>query len=468
MSRQTSRRDFLKTSAAVSSVVFAGHSIQPVFADSKSTVERLNFACIGVEGKGSSDSSDAGRHGNVVAICDIDEGRLEKASARFPNAKKFVDYREMFTSMADEIDAVTVSTPDHSHAPAGVMAMKAGKHCFCQKPLTWSVYEARVMRELAAEKGVATQMGNQGTANTGVREAVEIVRSGLLGETREVHVWTNRPIWPQGTGRPTETEEVPAGVHWDLFLGPAAERPYSSAYHPFKWRGWIDFGTGALGDMACHTANMAVMALDLFDPLTIEAESTGIVEGETYPKSSNITFQFGARDRADGKGKWGAVPMYWHDGGNLPPQALVPDVKFKSSGSMIVGSELTLYSPDDYGAEFALFKSGTTTPVYITGGFRDKKADGSAIELSGTPVKLPEPSLPRSPGHFQEFAIACAGGPAAMSNFGYAARLTGTILLGNVALRAGSKVNWDPAKFSTGDSALDQLLHRNYREGWAL
>jgi predicted dehydrogenase len=383
----------------------------------------------------------------MVAICDIDERRLDKAAARFPDAKKFTDYRVMYNEMADQIDAVTVSTPDHSHAPASVAAMKLGKHCFCQKPLTWSVKEASVVRALAAEKGVATQMGNQGTANTGLREGVEICRAGLLGEVKSVHVWTNRPIWPQGADRPANAEPIPKGLHWDLFLGPAKERPYNSAYHPFKWRGWIDYGTGALGDMACHTSNMVVMALDLFDPTTIAATSSGI-NTETYPKNSKIVYQFPERIRGDGEGKWSAVPMYWYDGGNLPPQELVPGVKFKGSGSMIVGSEATLYSPNDYGSQFRIYKPGTSEEI------KD--------------FKKPEPSLPRSPGHFKEFAIACSGGPAAMSNFDYAARLTGTILLGNVALRADKEITWDAEKMTTGDRETDKLLHREYREGWSL
>jgi predicted dehydrogenase len=402
---------------------------------------------VGVDGKGSSDSREAGKHGNVVAICDIDERRLAKGAATFPDAKKFTDYREMYNEMGDKIDAVTVSTPDHSHAPASVAAMKLGKHCFCQKPLTWSVKEAHVVRALAAEKGVATQMGNQGTANTGLREGVEIVRAGLLGDIKSVHVWTNRPIWPQGEGRPADAQPIPKGLHWDLFLGPAKERPYNGAYHPFKWRGWIDFGTGALGDMACHTSNMVVMALDLFDPTSISATSSGI-NSETYPKNSKITFQFPERPRGDGDGKWSAIPMHWYDGGNLPPQELVPGVKFRGSGSMIVGTKATLYSPNDYGAQFSIYKPGTS----------DKVKD----------FKKPEASLPRSPGHFTEYAIACAGGPAAMSNFNYAARLTGTILLGNVALRAGKEVKWDAEKMTTGDRETDKLLHRDYREGWTL
>lgn len=438
MSNKTTRRDFMKQSSALGVAWWVAN--EQAYCQEKSPVEQINFACIGVGGKGGSDSDNAGRHGNVVAICDVDENSLKRKAARFPKAKKFNDYRKMFDEMADEIDAVTVSTPDHSHAPAAAMALRHGKHTFCQKPLTWSVQEARTLRELAAEKGVATQMGNQGTSYSGLRDAVEIVQSGGLGDVEEVHIWTNRPIWPQGTGRPKEAMEVPANVHWDLFLGPAPERPYHAAYHPFKWRGWLDFGTGALGDMACHTANMAVMALDLFDPVSIVAESSGIVENETYPKWSVITFQFPAR------GDLKPCKLYWYDGGKKPQSELLVGQKQANSGSLLIGSEGSLYSPNDYGAEFVLLPE-------------DKYAD----------YERPEQTLPRSKGHFTEYADAIKGGPAAMSNFNYAARLTETILLGNVALRAGEKVEWDAKNMKvTNIEAANDLLGREYRKGWTL
>jgi len=403
-------------------------------------LEKVNFACIGVGGKGSSDSDSAGRHGNVVALCDVDDNNLKRKSARFKAAKTFNDYRKMLDEMGDKIDAVTVSTPDHSHAPASALAIRMGKHCFTQKPLTWSVVEARTLRELAAKHKVATQMGNQGTSNTGLREAVETVRAGAIGDVKEVHIWTNRPIWPQGTGRPKNTQPVPPHVHWDLFLGPAPERPYHSAYHPFKWRGWLDFGTGALGDMACHTANMAVMAANLYDPVSIVAESSGIVENETYPKWSVITFQFPQR------GELPPCTVKWYDGGKRPEPALLQGEKYASSGSLLVGDKGTLYSPNDYGAKYVLLP-------------KKKFVD----------YKKPEPTLPRSPGHFTEYAEACKGGPAAMSNFDYAGRLTETILLGNVALRAGEEIKWDAKNLKvTNMPGANKYLGRDYREGWAL
>lgn len=443
MFSNTNRRDFMKQSAALSTAFWVGS--QTAYAQPKSPLEKLNFACIGIGGKGSSDSEAASRNGNIVAICDIDDNRLAKrAKGRgFRNADKFNDYRIMLEKMDKEIDAVTVSTADHSHAPAGLMAMKLGKHCFCQKPLTWSMKEARMMREMAAEKKVATQMGNQGTANPGLREAVEVVRDGAIGEVREVHVWTNRPVWPSAIGRPEGEKPVPKGLHWELFLGPAKERPYNEGYTPFNWRGWVDYGTGALGDMACHTANMVVMALDLFDAESVELQTEdGIFEGETYPSNSRLKFEFPAR------GALPPVTMYWHDGGNMPAADVLdlPEgIKRNNSGSLLVGSKGKLYSPNDYGAEFFLLPE-------------EKFAD----------YKRPEPSLPRSPGHFDEFVIACTGGEAAMSNFDYAGRLTETILLGNLALHAGphKKVEWDAKTLTSNMSELDQWVMRDYKPEW--
>ena len=301
MNAHKNRRQFL-TDTALAGVGFwvAGGLAT---ADSKSANEKLNIACIGVGGKGSSDVDHCGQLANIVALCDVDDHTLEAKARRFPKAKKYHDYRKMLDEMDKQIDAVTVSTPDHTHAPASVMAMRQGKHVYCQKPLTHTVHEARLMRETAEKHKVATQMGNQGTATDGLRRAVEIIRAGVIGPVREVHVWTNRPIWPQGADAILRVGSaraaalaalhgsnpgswhgatVPEHVHWDLWLGTAPDRPYDPIYHPFSWRGWWDFGTGALGDMACHTANMAFMALKLGSPTTIVAES-GEINPETYP-----------------------------------------------------------------------------------------------------------------------------------------------------------------------------------------
>jgi predicted dehydrogenase len=445
MTNNTTRRDFVKQTA----LGFGGAwwlGTQSLSAQERSPVERLNFACIGVGGKGSSDTDDASRNGNVVALCDIDSKNLEQKAVRLrrnnPGLKTYTDYRKMMEEMGDDIDAVTVSTPDHTHAPASTLAMSMGKHCFTQKPLAWSVEEARAMRELAAKKKVATQMGNQGTSHAGLREAVEIIRDGALGTVTEVHVWTNRPIWPQGEGRPSGSDPVPEGLDWNMFLGAAPERPYvNNVYHPFKWRGWLDFGTGALGDMACHTANMAVMALNLFDPTTVEAiESSGIVEDETYPKYSRIEFQF---PEFEGRGP---VKFVWYDGGKRPDPELLQGKPFKASGSLVLGTNGTLYSPDDYGSQFFMLPE-------------DVYAD----------YKKPEPSLPRTSDHFAEFAAACKGGPKSMSDFSYAGRLTETILLGNIALKAGQKVEWDAKNMKiTNIPNSEHLIKRDYRDGFGL
>jgi predicted dehydrogenase len=286
--------------------------------------------------------------------------------------------------------------------------------------------------------GVATQMGNQGTAGSGLRESVEIVRAGDIGQVKEVHIWTNRPVWPQALGRPTDKPAVPANIHWDLFLGPAPERAFHPAYQPFKWRGWLDFGTGALGDMACHTMNMPVMALDLFDPISVQAETSGIYENETYPKWSVITYEFAAR------GDFAPLKMTWYDGGKSPDLALLQGAKKTNSGALLVGEKGSLYSGGDYGGSYQLL------PTNKFVGY-----------------KKPEQSLPRSPGHFKEFADACRGGAPAMSNFDYAGRLTETVVLGNLSLFVDKKVMWDAKNLkATNAPELAKVIKRDYREGW--
>ncbi len=443
MSQKSSRREFLQQSSALAAAYWVSSSSQG-WTQEKSANEEIRFACIGVEGKGRSDRDDAGRHGHIVALCDIDEERLEKAAARFPQAKTFVDYRKMLDEIGGQIDAVTVSTPDHSHAPAAIRAMKMGKHCFCQKPLTYTVAEARMMRELAAEKKLCTQMGNQGTSSGGLREAVEVIRRGDIGEVKEIHIWTNRPIWAQGGGRPEDKPVCPPHIHWDLFLGPAKERPYNPAYLPFAWRGWLDFGTGALGDMACHTMNMSVKALELFNPISIEAFPDPAWEGEarneSYPKRSMIKFEFGPR------GKFGPCTLNWYDGGNRPDEALLLGETMGASGSLVIGEKGRIFSPKDYHEEYVILPKDN---------FKDLK----------------KPEYIVSPGHFTEFANAIKQNKPelAASNFSYAGRLTETVLLGNVAMRAGKKVMWDGEKMKiTNDEASNQYITREYRAGFEL
>ncbi len=444
------RRHFLSQSALTGAgAMWMGGA--PGFARSlkPSPNERVQFACIGVGGKGDSDTHAAGKHGEIVALCDIDSGTLDKMAKNYPKAKKYFDYRTMLEEMGDKIDAVTVSTPDHTHAPASVMAMRMGKHCFCQKPLTWSIEEARLMRTLAAEKKLCTQMGNQGTAENGFRSGVELIRSDLFGPVKEIHVWTNRPIWPQGIDRPKETPGIPNSVRWTEWLGAAHDRPYNPAYHPFKWRGWLDFGTGALGDMACHTINVAAMALELFDAESVEVvDTSGIVNHETYPVWSIIRTHFGARNGRP------PLSMTWYDGGDKLPEGkraykdLLHGEKAPDSGLLLVGEKGSFFSHNDYGAEHLLLP-------------RDKFKD----------VKRPEKTLPRSPGHFTEFVDAIkAGDPKkALSNFEYSGRLTETVLLGVVALKAGTAIEWDAAGMKAKNlPAADQYIRRHYRKGFSI
>jgi predicted dehydrogenase len=414
--------------------------------------ERLRFAGIGVGGKGSSDIDNAGNLGDVVALCDADDNPLNAKAEKFPKAKKFHDFRKMLERMGDEIDAVTISTPDHTHAPAALQAIRMGKHVYVQKPLTHTVHEARVLGEAARKYKVATQMGNQGTAANGFRQAIEVLQSGAIGQVREVHVWTNRPVWPQSpaiTARPRENPSIPPHVHWDLFLGPAPWRPYHSAYHPFNWRGWWDFGTGALGDMACHTANMAFMALKLGSPTSISAENEPL-NPETFPGWATITFEFPAR--------WEMAPVkfVWYEGKlpngekNLPPKDLLYGQEPPGSGSLLVGDKGTLYSPNDYGASFKLF------PENDFNGFQ-----------------APTPWIPRNgkgdQGMKDEWVEMIKGGRPAFSNFDYASLLTETILLGNVAMQVGKKIEWDGANLrSPNCPEAAQYVTKEYRQGWSI
>lgn len=422
--------------------------------------ERINVAVIGAGGKGSSDTDETAKvGGTIVGLCDVDKKTLEGRGAKYPQARRYQDYRKMLEEMEQQIDAVIVATPDHIHAPASIMAMKMGKHCFCQKPLTHSVYEARMMRDVAKKSKVATQMGNQGSAGDGLRRAVEVIQAGIIGKPQQLHVWSNRPIWPQGIDRPQGSDPVPDNLDWDLWLGPAPLRPYKDkAYHPFAWRGWQDFGTGALGDMACHTVNMPFRALKLGYPTEIEAESTGINK-ETYPKSSKIRFQFPARE--------GLPPLtfFWYDGqpndaATLRPH---PDItadisqkmgKLPGSGCLIIGDKGRLFSPDDYGSQFFVRMNDES----------ELKPGKDHEALRSTPQ-----SIPRSPGHYQEWIDAMRGGRAAYSNFDIAAYLTEIILLGCVALRSGKKLEWDgPNMRATNAPDAHQFVKREYRQGWTL
>jgi len=432
MQFRNTRREFLKTTALAGAGLLVSETSWA--AEDQAPNDRINFAAIGVGGKGESDTADAAKHGNLVAICDVDDNILAKAAQKYPNAKRYNDFRKMLEEMDKSIDAVTVSTPDHTHAPAAAMAMRMGKHCFCQKPLTHTLYEARRLGEIARDKKVATQMGNQGTATSGLRKSAAMIQAGVLGPVKEVHVWTNRPIWPQGIPRPAASTP-PSNLHWDLWLGPAPERPYASGYHTFGWRGWWDFGTGALGDMACHILNMPFMALDLRDPVSVVAETSGHNK-DSFPAWSIIRYEFPETAKRP------ALSLTWYDGKKRPPADLVDGRELSGGGSIIIGEKGKLYTPTDYGDNGTLIG---VEPIEVT--------------------------YPQSPGHFTEFARAIKGGEPAMSNFpNYASPLTETVLLGNLAVWAeGKKVEWDAKKLRTKNAPeVNEVIRAKYRDGWKL
>jgi predicted dehydrogenase len=449
MNCDMNRRDFLRNATLAGASFWAAH--RTIWAEMKSPNEKLNIAGIGVGGRGEGDVDGVSSE-NIVALCDVDESRAAGTFKKFPRAKRYQDFRVMLEK-EKEVDAVVVGTPDHIHAPAAVMAMKLGKHVYCEKPLTHSVYEARVMRETAAKYKVATQMGNQFTADETLRRGVEVLQSGALGPVREVHVWTDRPIWPQGADALLQNVGVhnalhgggaglqpPRTLNWDLWLGPAPWRPYDPCYLPFSWRGWWDFGTGSLGDMACHTINLPFWGLKLTAPTSVEAEVSEL-NPETAPNWSIIRYEFPAR------GDMPPLKLTWYDKFKKPAAELFDGEEVSESGSLAIGEKGKLYSPGDTGDEWHLLPKS--------------KFEG---------FEGPPQTIPRSPGHHQEWLVACKGGPKAMSNFDYAGPLAEAVLLGNVAMRvAGKRLEWDAANLKvTNLPDADQFVRREYREGWTL
>jgi predicted dehydrogenase len=435
MSMSMNRRDFLRSTALVG----AGLCVAPriVWGEMKSPNEKLDIAGIGVGGRGADDMGGVSGE-NIVALCDVDEKQAGATFKRFPKAKKYHDFRKMLEEDKG-IDAVVIATPDHTHAPAAVMAMSLGKHVYCEKPLTHSIYEARVMKQTAAKYRVATQMGIQGHSYDGHRRAVELLQAGAIGQVREVHVWSDRPIWPQGIDRPKDTPPVPKHLDWELWLGPAPWRPYHPAYVPFKWRGWWDFGTGALGDMGIHNADVAFWGLKLGAPTSAEAEVSD-VHAETAPNWSIIRFEFPAR------GTLPPVKLTWYDGGKKPAKELAHGQDIPTNGALLIGEKGTLFSPDWHADQFKLLP--------------EKEFQG---------FEGPERTIPRSPGHHEEWVIACKGGPAAMAEFSYSAPMTEAVLLGNAAIRAGEKLEWDAENLKITNSVkANQFIRRDYRSGWTL
>src|SRR4051794_33948497 len=379
MSLVTNRRKFLQTTAVTGLGYWVAGGVEA--AVSKSPNDQIQLGCIGVGGKGQSDVQNVSKFGKIYALCDVDKTTREGMEKAYKTEHNFTDFREMLDKLGDRIDAVTISVPDHNHAVMAAKAMKMGKHVHCQKPLTHSIWEARRLGEIAREKGVATQMGNQFTAFSPLRKAAYQIRAGQVGTVKEVHVWTNRPIWPQGGHRPA-IKPIPGNLDWEVWLGPAPWRPYSGpqVYHPFAWRGWWDFGTGALGDMACHTCNLPFMALNMRDPVSVEAECPEH-DGDSYPPRSKIKFEF---PELNGRAKF---TMYWYDGSNLPSNDLFSGVTLETgdegkkqkppagSGVLLIGDKAKMYAAGDY-------------------------ADLGIQIVGAEPMKV---AYPKSPGHEKEW-----------------------------------------------------------------
>jgi predicted dehydrogenase len=453
MTRGTSRRTFLKTTAAAAGAVGArsllAQSVPASSGPKVSANSKIDIAFIGVGGKGQENLNrlSAMQGVNVVALCDVDGKTRAGAAQKHPGAKQYDDYRRLLDD-AKSFDAAVVTIPDNHHAYAAVNAMRLGKHVYCEKPLVHDVYEARLMRETAAAKKVATQMGNSGHASRGLRAVVEAVQAGVLGNVTEAHAWSNRPIWPQGMARPAGEDPVPPELNWDMWLGPAPYRPFKGnrVYHPFVWRGWWDFGTGALGDMGCHIIDSIYWGCELGSPTSVEAEFDSPHNDESAPNWSVVRWTF--------KGKNGQpLKVTWYDGGKLPPAELHDGIIKKDekgqvnidNGVLIVGDKGRLLKGQQ-GGNYRLL------PEKDFQGF--------------TP---PPRTLPESPGHYEEWLAACRGGVPAMSNFDYASRLTEMVLLGNVAIRAGQRIEWDEDKMAvTNLPEANRFVKREYRKGWSL
>ena len=439
MSIHPSRRRFLAQVAAAGAVI--GSRAELSMGRSISPNAKLNLAVVGCGGQGAENLEKVSGE-NIVALCDVDEERASESFGKHPKARKFRDFRKMLDAVHGEIDAVVVSIPDHMHAPVSLAAMELGKHVYCEKPLTWGIGEVRQMAKVAREKKLATQMGTQGMAGDQSRVGIEVLRSGVLGEITDLHVWTDRPAdwWPQGVDRPKDTPAAPKTLDWDLWLGVAPQRPYHPEYCPFIWRGWKDFGTGAVGDMGIHNAAMPFAALELGAPASAEILATSGLKAESYPSWSRLRLEYPKR------GDRGPVRLHWYDGGQMPPSELVGGRKLAKNGAIVVGKQGTLLSSEWTGGEWVLLPEEK---------FRD--------------FRRPEVSQPRAPeqSHHQEWLQACRGGPPAFGRFdGFAAQLTETMLVATLALRVGKNITWDAEKMvAVGCPEAEPLIRRGIARG---
>ncbi|MBN2206563.1 MAG: Gfo/Idh/MocA family oxidoreductase [Candidatus Aminicenantes bacterium] len=451
------RREFMGKTAGAAAAAAAGFVIVPrrVLGGPgyQAPSDTLNIGCIGVWGKGASDIVSCSSE-NIVGLCDVDDAMMERflkwdeptpeQKANFAKAARFRDFREMLDKVKD-IDAVTVSTPDHTHAVAALTAMKMGKHAFVQKPLTHTIKEARLLAQEAKARNLVTQMGNQGHAKEGARLICEWIWDGAIGAVREVHVWTNRPIWPQGIEAPTEIPSVPPNLDWNLWLGPAPWRPYHPAFYTFVWRGWWDFGTGALGDMGAHLIDQPFWALKLGAPKSVQASGTPFTK-DAYPLAEVVTYEFPER------GKMPPVRLTWYDGGLTPPRpAALAD-------GLMMG--------DDGGG--CLFVGDKGMLICSTYGESPRLLPDRLMK----DYKRPDKTIPRSPGIHEEWIAAIKAGKKSTTDFSYAAPLTEMMLLGNIALRFKDEkvvLAWDSENMRFPNvPAADPFVHKGYRSGWSL
>jgi predicted dehydrogenase len=447
--RNLSRRQFLAATSVVTTfLAVPAHVLGRGGATSPNN--KLNIAGIGIGGQGGEDIKEVSAE-NIVALCDVDEDHAAHTFNKYPNAKRFKDYRKMLDEEKG-IDAVVVGTPDHQHAIVSITAIKHGKHVYCEKPLTRTVFEARAVAKAAREAKVVTQMGNQGMAFDGNRLINEWLWDGAIGPVREAHVWSDRPThrgkvplwWAQGIDRPKEEPAVPPTLDWDLWLGPAPYRAYNPAYVPFKWRGWWDFGSGGLGDMGIHNLAPVFSALKLGAPETVQASSTPVFP-DSVPVAAMVHYQFPAR------GDMPPVKLHWYDGGLLPerPAELEPNRELDPEDGIIFVGDKGKMIVTGWGGEHPRLLPESLDKDY----------------------KRPPQTLPRCPqGHYREWVEACKTGSPTRSNFDFAGPLTESVLLGSVCIHnGGDKLIWDSQNLKfTNDPDANKYLHYEYRKGWSL
>ena len=453
------RRDFLKLSALAAGAATLGF---PAILRAQNAGTKLNVAVIGLGGQGRSRLNEVMGCGvKIVALCDVDERNIQKArdemATKRPDmpladAVSYTDYRKLLANEKN-LDAVIIATPDHWHFHQAKASLLAGKHVFCEKPLTHTIAEARELRELAAKTKRITQMGNQGSASKNLRRGVELIQAGVLGQVKEVHAWVGGVGCHPGLAMPTVADPVPAGFNWDAWLGPAPTRLYKERYyHPWDWRGWLDFGSGPVGDFGCHDLNLPFRALKLDYPTSIEvkAELMGL---PTYPKDAHIQFEFAQR------GNLAPVTIHWYDGGlaNRQDPKIVPaavSAHFGEKGQqgvLIIGEKGFTWGGHWNGADYIKLND-------------EEKLSGI---LNHAASKQVAESLPRSPGHVKEWVQACQGGPAVFSDFETGGHLTEIALAGVVAARVGKKLEWDgPGMCAKNVSEADQYIHGKYRQEW--